>query len=73
MAIWDVKEPITEPEKAIGMKVKKGSGKPFKSRLTENTVSGIMTHPLLLIPCFTFLEDDSYVEVRRCEIVKTSV
>lgn len=43
----------------IGRKCKKNN-KPFKS---------VISHPLLLIPAFTFIEDDSYVECRRCEII----
>ncbi len=51
----------------IGEKVKKTSGRPFKSGFKMNTVNGVINHPKLNIPCFTFEEDNSYVEVRRCE------
>lgn len=51
----------------IGTKVEKVSGKPFKSKLKINTVKGLVSHPTLNIPCFTFEEDDSFVEVRRCQ------
>lgn len=43
--------------------------KPFKSGLKENTVKGIVEHPILKIPAFTFVEDNSYVECRRCVLV----
>jgi hypothetical protein len=55
----------------IGKKVHKHkSDKPFKSTLKVNTVKGVIQHPKLNIPCYTFIEDDSYVECRRCDIVK---
>ncbi len=41
----------------------------FKSGLYENTVKDVITHPILGIPAYTFIEDDSYVECRRCEII----
>jgi len=62
-------------EENIGKKVKKVSKKnkepkPFKSGNKINTIKGIINHPILNIPAYTFEEDDSYVEVRRCEILK---
>ncbi len=58
----------------IGKRVSKLRGikepKPFKSGLKANTVKGVITHPILKIPAFTFMEDDSYVECRRCVVVK---
>ncbi len=57
-------------ESMIGQQVHKlRSGKPFKSGNKVNTVKGIINHPQLNIPAFTFFEDDSYVECRKCEIV----
>lgn len=59
----------------IGKKVAKirkrkyAAPKPFKSGLKANTVKGIVNHPILNIPAFTFIEDDSYVECRRCKVV----
>lgn len=53
-------------------KMRKGgdkAAKPFKSKLTINTVKDIINHPILNIPAFTFEEDDSYVECRRCHVV----
>jgi hypothetical protein len=57
-------------EQMIGKKVTKlrdgKNPKPFKSRLIVNTVKGIINHPILNRPAFTFEEDDSFVECRRC-------
>ena len=51
----------------VGKKVwKKTSRKPFKSGNLFNTVKSIINHPQLNIPAYTFEEDDSYVECRRC-------
>ena len=41
--------------------------KPFKSGLLNNTVKDVIVHPILNIPAYTFEEDDSYVECRRCD------
>lgn len=61
----------------IGKRVCKGSiceqklnNKPFKSGSIINTVKDIIMHPTLNIPAYTFEEDDSYVECRRCIVVK---
>lgn len=70
MAISDVKVKIENPLLTIGKRVIKGSGRPFKSGQKINTVKGIIDHPKLHIPCFTFNEDESIVEIRRCEIVE---
>lgn len=43
--------------------------KPFKSGQKINTVKGVIDHLVLHIPAYTFVEDDSYVECRRCEIL----
>lgn len=53
----------------IGKIVRKLSNRKFKSGLKENTVKGIISHPHLNIPAFTFVEDESYVECRRCVLV----
>lgn len=53
----------------FGVKVTKTSPKPFKSRLKVNTVKGMIKHPKLDNWCFTFHEDDSYVECHRCKRV----
>jgi hypothetical protein len=56
----------------IGKKVIKTSSKvgkqpkPFKSTFLVNTVKDVIIHPILNIPAYTFEEDDSYVESRRC-------
>jgi len=61
---------VEEHEINIGLKVfKHKSGKPFKSGLKVNTVKGVINHPILNIPAYTFEEDDSYVECRRCKIL----
>ena len=53
----------------IGQKVRKISKKPFKSQLRVATIKGVISHPILGVACFTFLEDDSYVECRRLRIL----
>lgn len=55
-------------ENNIGKRCKKEK-KPFKSGLLINTIKGVINHPHLNIPAYTFEEDDSYVECRRCNIV----
>ena len=61
-------------EKVAKEKIKKGkkifNRKPFKSTRLINTIKGVITHPELGIPAYTFEEDDSYVECRRCKILK---
>lgn len=64
-------------EENIGKKVVKCSvekrisnGKKFKSGLIENTVKDVITHPVLKVDAYTFEEDDSYVECRRCKLVR---
>ena len=60
----------------IGKKVSKCSitdkeqnSKPFKSGFKINTIKGVITHPILNVPAYTFQEDDSYVECRRCKLI----
>lgn len=60
---------LLKANQKIGHKVAKDSGKPFKSGLKENTVKGVVDHPQLMIPAFTFEEDDSVVECRQCHAV----
>lgn len=43
--------------------------KPFKSGRKINTVKAIIDHPILHIPAYIFVEDNSYVECRRCEVI----
>lgn len=52
----EYKKPVTN-----GFKVRKKK-KPFKSGLLVNTVKGVINHPILNIPAYTFYEDDSFVE-----------
>lgn len=62
----------------IGRRVRKGgisdgdpNNKKFKSGLLVNTVKDVIDHPVLNIPAYTFEEDDSYVECRRCFCIDT--
>jgi len=43
--------------------------KKFKSGSYVNTIKGVILHPFLNIPAYVFVEDDSYVECRRCKII----
>lgn len=55
----------------VGKRVIKHSKKPFKSKLVINTVKAAdFIHPTTGRLCYTFLEDDSYVECCRCKEVK---
>lgn len=61
--------------KQVAKKRTKKSGeqrqpKPFKSGLQVNTVKGIVEHPVLKISAYTFEEDESYVECRRCHLIE---
>lgn len=65
---------VGDPNSFIGKKVSKynekgNSPKPFKSGSQTNTVKGVIVHPILQKPAFTFVEDESYVECRRCCLV----
>lgn len=52
----------------LGMEVYKESGKPFKSGRRFNTVKSVIRHPKLKRTlCYTFHEDNSYVECWRCK------
>jgi len=50
----------------IGKKVKKESGKPFKSKLLINTVKEVTINPNTNNKAFTFIEDDSIVDCHQC-------
>jgi hypothetical protein len=50
----------------VGTKVKKISGKPFKSKKQINTVRDFVIHPFTKRPAYLFQEDDSFVECRQC-------
>jgi hypothetical protein len=43
--------------------------KPFKSGNIINTVKDVIMHPTLNIPAYTFEEDSTYVECRRCDVI----
>lgn len=57
-----------DPANYVGRMVTKDK-KPFKSSNKCNTIKGIINHPTLNVPCFTFEDDDSYVECSRCKFV----
>jgi len=70
-----------EAKQNIGKKVSKtaflrhrgaeGNPKPFKSGKLVNTIKDVIEHPTLHIPAYTFEDDSSYVECRRCEVIDT--
>ena len=69
---------LEEARLNIGKKVSKTSPvrtsgrltpKPFKSGSKFNTVKDVIMHPILNIPAYTFEEDESYVECRRCVVI----
>ncbi len=54
----------------IGKRVRKNSGKPFKSRKRVATVLGVIEHPELRgKPAFVFQEDDSHVACTQVHAV----
>lgn len=59
---------VDHPESAIGRAVLKFSGKPFKSRNKVNIVKAVVTNPNTGRPAFSFIEDDSIVDVCQCEL-----
>jgi hypothetical protein len=59
-------------ENFINEKVCKKSGKPFKSTFKTNTVKDLVICPYTRLPAFTFLEDSSIVDCRRCLLVDKS-
>lgn len=71
------RDELNELEKNINKRVEKCSigrqeenGKPFKSGQKINTVKNIIIHPILETFAYTFHEDDSYVECRRCKVIE---
>ena len=66
---------VADYEPNIGRQVckttlrKHGNPKPFRSGNKVNTVKGVIMHPTMDIPAYTFVEDDSYVECRRCHLI----
>lgn len=56
-------------ENWIGKTVSKKS-KPFKSGQKINTIKELVIHPILNIPAFSFYEDNSIVECRRCNLTE---
>jgi predicted TIM-barrel fold metal-dependent hydrolase len=41
----------------------------FKSGSKVNTVKGIIEHPILKVPAYTFEEDDTYVACHSCHVI----
>lgn len=64
---WNIGEKVTKTK--LKNKKKVFNKKKFKSRLYINTIKGVINHPILNIPAYTFEEDDSYVECRRCTLI----
>ena len=61
---------LEDYKKNIGKRVHKHkSGKPFKSGLVVNTIKDVIIHPILKLPAYTFMEDESYVDCRGCEAI----
>jgi len=60
-------------KKQINPKSKLYTPRPFKSTLRYNTVKDVIIHPILNVPAYTFVEDDSYVECRRCQIIEENI
>ena len=54
----------------LGRQVVKYSGSSFKSGEKINTVSGFRSHPVTENFCFLFVEDETFVECRRCRVVE---
>ena len=61
-----MKQPVSEKNQ------NKHVSKPFKSGFKTNTIKDVIEHPILKIPAYTFFEDDSYVECRRCKIIENN-
>ena len=53
---------------ANGMKVRKKTGKPFKSGQKVNTIKQVAAHDHTTQPAFSFVEDGSTVECFRCQL-----
>ena len=65
---------ISQPKESylpnVGCKVEKDSGKPFKSGSKQNTVNGVIWNEKFNWAMYTFEDDDSQVECRRCKKVE---
>jgi len=62
---------MEESSTVIGKKVRKKSGKPFKSGNLVNTITGIIINPRSPKneKAYTFEEDSSCVNICLCEII----
>jgi len=56
-------------KEGIKRRIKTFNRKKFKSGALVNTIKGVIIHPEINIPAYTFEEDESYVECRRCKIL----
>ena len=52
----------------IGKRIRKCSGKPFKSKLKAATVVDIIEHPQTQRPAFLLKEDGTIVAAIQCEL-----
>ena len=75
---YELVQILREYDMNIGKKVSKGSigrkeknGKPFKSGRLVNTVKDVVMHDFMDVPAYTFEEDDTQVECRRCIVVES--
>ena len=57
-----------DPTLCVGKAVVKKSCKPFKSGQKTNTVKSVGVNPHTDHPAFAFVEDDSLVDTRQCEL-----
>lgn len=64
-----ITDKMTKPPYNKSIRRKAVRPKKFKSGNLINTISDVINHPILNIPAYTFVEDDSFVECRRCTIV----
>lgn len=55
------------------MKATKKSGKPFKSRLKENTVKDFCINPHTGEHAYSFIEDESIVDLKQLDIHYESI
>lgn len=52
----------------IDKKCSKFSRKPFLSKAKINTIKDVIIHPVTKESAYTFEEDNSYVECKKCKI-----
>jgi len=64
---------IDEDLSLIGKKIFKKSCQPFKSRLRYATVKGFVVHDITQEISFTFEEDETFVECKRCKLLPSTI